>query len=136
MNNNLELALKIKVLIDGIKGVETLVGQLRTLTQASHAGTTDATAQLRDGLDQTTVAFKGVAAELGKLLNGKKQGADPTAAVREGVEHSAEAVREVGADLDALGQADKQDEEPTDSARAGSEQTAEAVREVGAERDA
>src|SRR3569832_1271438 len=73
MNNNLELALKIKVLIDGIKGVETLVGQLRTLTQASNAGTNDATAQLRDGLDQTTVAIKGVAAELGKLLNAKKQ---------------------------------------------------------------
>src|SRR3569832_1589706 len=133
MNNNLELALKIKVLIDGIKGVETLVGQLCSFLFASFVGSFVATAQLRDGLDQTTVTIKKIAAELGKLLNGKKQGADPTAAVREGVEHTAEAVREVGADLDALGQADKQVEDPTVSARAGIEQTAEAVREVGAE---
>src|SRR3569832_1693129 len=113
MNNNLELALKIKVLIDGIKGVETLVGQLRTLTQASTAGTNDATAQLRDGLGQAD-----------KLVE------EPTVSARAGIEQTAEAVREVGAELDALGQEDKQVEDPTTAARAGIEQTAKALHDT------
>src|SRR3569832_719115 len=129
--NNLELALKIKVLVDGIKNVEALAAHLRTLTQASNATTTDSTSELRDGLALTVTAFRDVALELNKLLNGRAKAADPTAAVREGVEHTAVAVREVTADLDALSQQGKKVDDPTAAARTGIEQTAEVVREVG-----
>ena len=134
--NNLELALKIKVLVDGIKNVEALAAHLRTLTQASNATTTDSTSELREGLALTVTAIREVASELTKLLNGRAKAADPTAAVREGVEHTAEAVREVTADLDALSQQGKKVEDPTAAARTGIEQTAEVVREVGADLDA
>src|SRR3569832_821002 len=129
--NNLELALKIKVLVDGIKNVEALAAHLRTLTQASNATTTDSTSELRDGLALTVTAIREVALELNKLLNGRAKAADPTAAVREGVEHTAVAVREVTADLDALSQQGKKVDDPTAAARTGIEQTAEVVREVG-----
>src|SRR3569832_566856 len=130
-SNNLELALKIKAIVSGVKDVETLAAGIGKLTQQAATPSADITAALRGGLAEATAAIKELVSVLGGLAQPSRQIADPTAAAREGVEQTVKAVREVRADLNAVSQSNKHKEDPTTTTQKSIEQTSNAVREIG-----
>ena len=129
--NNLELALKIKAIVSGLKDVEALAAGIGKLAQQSAAQPADVTAALREGMAEATAGIKELVAGIATLAQSSTRITDPTAAARAGIEQTDKVVREIREDLDAISHADNPIEDPTVRARSGIEQTGKALVVLG-----
>ena len=68
-NQNLELALKIKALVDGVNNVKGLADDVRDLQQQSGKPIQDPTPALRDGATKTTGTLKDLKKELAGVIS-------------------------------------------------------------------
>src|SRR3569833_2170356 len=129
--NNLELALKIKAIVSGLKDVEALAAGIGKLAQQSAAQPADVTAALREGMAEATAGIKELVAGIATLAQSSTRITDPTAAARAGIEQTDKVVREIREDLDAISHADNPIEDPTVRARSGIEQPGKALVVLG-----
>lgn len=94
MSNNLELALKIRALVEGLANVEQLSGEVRELADQAGKELPDPTDELRDGMNKTKDLAGQLQAELARLLT--------AAALGKFVKDSVQAVRTAEASFRGL----------------------------------
>lgn len=76
MGTNLELALKVNAIVNGIKDIQRLANDIKTLARDGGKKIPDGSAALRDGLAKTGVAANAARGDLDKLRDGAQKTAD------------------------------------------------------------
>lgn len=76
MGNNLELALKVNAIVNGIKDIQRLANDIKTLARDGGKKIPDGSAALRDGLVKTGAAAMAAKGDLDKLREGAQKTAD------------------------------------------------------------